>query len=71
MERRDDTAITAPEPVDAETGTLAPVLDDEVGGRPDHGDVGRSRYLPAVLDALIPGLGHLVAGRRRDGRPCS
>ena len=24
----------------------------------------RSRYLPAVLDALIPGLGHLVAGRR-------
>jgi LCP family protein required for cell wall assembly len=25
----------------------------------------RSRYIPAVLDALIPGLGHLVAGRRR------
>jgi LCP family protein required for cell wall assembly len=25
----------------------------------------RSRYVPAVLDALIPGLGHLVAGRRR------
>jgi LCP family protein required for cell wall assembly len=24
----------------------------------------RSRYGPAVLDALIPGLGHLVAGRR-------
>ena len=24
----------------------------------------RSRYVPAVLDALIPGLGHLVAGRR-------
>ena len=24
-----------------------------------------SRYVPAVLDALIPGLGHLVAGRRR------
>ncbi|MBA3876982.1 MAG: hypothetical protein C0498_08605 [Anaerolinea sp.] len=23
-----------------------------------------SRYLPAVLDALIPGLGHLVSGRR-------
>jgi LCP family protein required for cell wall assembly len=25
----------------------------------------RSRYVPAVLDALIPGTGHLVAGRRR------
>jgi LCP family protein required for cell wall assembly len=25
---------------------------------------GRSRYLAAVLDALIPGLGHLVVGRR-------
>src|SRR6188768_4038187 len=25
----------------------------------------RSRYVPAVLDAIIPGLGHLFAGRRR------
>jgi LCP family protein required for cell wall assembly len=25
----------------------------------------RSRYLPAFLDALIPGLGHLVVGRRK------
>jgi LCP family protein required for cell wall assembly len=25
----------------------------------------RSRYLPVVLDAIIPGVGHLVAGRRR------
>ncbi len=25
----------------------------------------RSRYVPAVLDAIIPGVGHLVAGRRR------
>ena len=25
----------------------------------------RSRYVPAVLDALIPGTGHLLAGRRR------
>jgi LCP family protein required for cell wall assembly len=24
----------------------------------------RSRYIPAILDALIPGLGHLVVGRR-------
>ena len=27
--------------------------------------VWRSRYLPALLDAIIPGLGHLVAGRRK------
>ena len=26
---------------------------------------GRSRYLPAFLDAVLPGLGHFVAGRRR------
>ena len=25
----------------------------------------RSRYVPAVLDAIIPGVGHLFAGRRR------
>ncbi|MGH2513710.1 MAG: LCP family protein [Candidatus Limnocylindrales bacterium] len=25
----------------------------------------RSRYGPAILDAIVPGLGHLVAGRRR------
>jgi polyisoprenyl-teichoic acid--peptidoglycan teichoic acid transferase len=25
----------------------------------------RARYVPAVLDALFPGLGHLVAGRRK------
>ena len=25
----------------------------------------RSRYVPAILDAIVPGLGHLVAGRRR------
>ena len=25
----------------------------------------RERYVPAILDALLPGLGHLVAGRRR------
>ncbi|MFL5710182.1 MAG: LCP family protein [Chloroflexota bacterium] len=30
---------------------------------PPSGRAG-SRYVPAVLDALIPGLGHLVAGRR-------
>jgi polyisoprenyl-teichoic acid--peptidoglycan teichoic acid transferase len=24
----------------------------------------RSRYVPAILDAIVPGLGHLVAGRR-------
>ncbi|HYC07115.1 MAG TPA: LCP family protein [Candidatus Binatia bacterium] len=25
----------------------------------------RARYVPAILDAIVPGLGHLVAGRRR------
>ena len=25
----------------------------------------RSRYLPALLDIVIPGLGHLLAGRRK------
>ena len=25
----------------------------------------RSRYVPAILDAIVPGVGHLVAGRRR------
>jgi LCP family protein required for cell wall assembly len=25
----------------------------------------RSRYLPVLLDAIVPGLGHLVAGRRK------
>ena len=34
---------------------------DEIGPPAGH----RSRYLPAFLDALIPGLGHLVAGRWR------
>ena len=32
---------------------------------PPHRSIWRSRYLPALLDALIPGLGHLVAGRRK------
>ncbi len=41
-----------------------------VGWPRDHGSPPlrppphRSRYGPAILDALIPGLGHLVAGRR-------
>ena len=34
---------------------------DETGRPPRR----RSRYLPAFLDALIPGLGHLIAGRWR------
>jgi polyisoprenyl-teichoic acid--peptidoglycan teichoic acid transferase len=33
------------------------------GGTP--GGEGRRRYVPALLDALFPGLGHLFAGRRR------
>ncbi len=44
---------------------------EQLLGTPDPADSAvtppaqRSRYVPAVLDALIPGLGHLVAGRRR------
>lgn len=44
-------------------GGLTP--DDEAFDRPPSPpERHRSRYAPAILDALIPGLGHLVAGRR-------
>ncbi len=47
------------------SGTLPPVHPET----PSSGAVPPvrrgGRYLPAVLDALIPGLGHLAAGRRR------
>jgi LCP family protein required for cell wall assembly len=43
-------------------------VDDEDGeaydAPPPPAPPHRSRYGPAILDALIPGLGHLVAGRR-------
>jgi len=32
---------------------------------PPPTDRRRSRYVPAILDAVVPGMGHLVAGRRR------
>ena len=35
------------------------------GGPPSNGGTARRRYVPALLDALFPGLGHLAAGRRR------
>jgi LCP family protein required for cell wall assembly len=53
----DDTVAIfglAPEPPDDEAYDRPPPQP------PRH----RSRYVPAILDALIPGLGHLVAGRR-------
>ena len=31
-----------------------------------RGATPRSRYIPALLSAFVPGLGHLVAGRRRE-----
>ena len=46
-------------------GVVADPPDDEAYDRPPPPpEPHRSRYGPAVLDALIPGLGHLVAGRR-------
>ena len=54
----------------APSGTLPAVTDDPQPAPPSapvaSGDR-RSRYVPAVLDALIPGLGHLVAGRHLRG----
>ena len=38
---------------------------EQGGGIPSSGERVRRRYVPAVLDALFPGLGHLAAGRRR------
>lgn len=32
---------------------------------PDRPHIARGRYLPALLTAIVPGLGHLVAGRPR------
>src|SRR4249919_2046460 len=50
------------------SGTLPAVTEDPQPAPPSApvaSGARRSRYVPAVLDALIPGLGHLVAGRRR------
>jgi LCP family protein required for cell wall assembly len=50
-------------PVDATTSEAPPAdAADEARPTPSHP---RSRYLAAVLDALVPGLGHLVVGRWR------
>jgi LCP family protein required for cell wall assembly len=46
-------------------GPAADPPDDETFDRsPPPPQPHRSRYVPAVLDALIPGFGHLVVGRR-------
>lgn len=37
----------------------------EAGAQPAPSRLARSRYVPAFLSAIIPGLGQLVAGRRR------
>ncbi len=55
LDEQDLESLLGP-PVDA-----APVDAANEGGSPPPRH--RSRYLPAVLDALIPGLGHLVVGR--------
>jgi polyisoprenyl-teichoic acid--peptidoglycan teichoic acid transferase len=41
------------------------VIRDDAGAVTPAPSTRRSRYVPAVLDALIPGTGHLLAGRRR------
>ena len=42
----------------------APVTDDAADTVASATPSRRSRYVPAILDAIIPGLGHVVAGRR-------
>jgi polyisoprenyl-teichoic acid--peptidoglycan teichoic acid transferase len=42
----------------------APVTDDSADTVRSATPSRRSRYVPAVLDAILPGLGHVVAGRR-------
>src|SRR6476469_5051429 len=42
----------------------APVTDDAADTVTSATPSTRRRYVPAILDAIIPGLGHVVAGRR-------
>ena len=42
----------------------APVTDDAADTVTSATPAPRRRYVPAILDAIIPGLGHVVAGRR-------
>jgi LCP family protein required for cell wall assembly len=52
-------------PVDLPPDSVDQPPDDEAFDRPPpRPEPHRSRFGPAILDALIPGLGHLVAGRR-------
>ena len=69
VDRPPDSADQPPDLDAADTEALADLAaappDDEAYDRPPPPpERGRSRYGPAILDALIPGLGHLVAGRR-------
>lgn len=56
-----------PEPDEALTTALSPSEMDASASPPPppSSPRRRSRYVPAVLDAILPGVGHLVAGRRR------
>ncbi|MGH2475565.1 MAG: DUF6677 family protein, partial [Candidatus Limnocylindrales bacterium] len=40
-------------------------MSDHPAGAVTPATLRRGRFLPAALDAIIPGLGHLLAGRRR------
>ena len=52
-------------PLGAPPATVRAVTSDPAGAVTPAPSSGRARYVPAVLDAVIPGTGHLLAGRRR------
>ena len=45
----------------------APVPNQSAGPLMSAEPSRRGRYVPAILDAIIPGVGHLFAGRRNRG----
>ena len=52
-------------PPGAPSASLPTVTTPPPGTRSSTPSALRSRYLPVVLDLIVPGLGHLVAGRRK------
>ena len=56
---------STPETDTADTDTADIAATDPTPPTPPSAARRRSRYAPALLDAIVPGLGHLAAGRRR------